>query len=67
MLKIGGEKEKILAAKREKITNLIFPKSNQNSIEKLPDEIKEGINFYFAETYEEVYQILFKEWFCEFL
>lgn len=31
-MKIGGEKEKILGAKREKITQLIFPKQNQEAV-----------------------------------
>lgn len=32
VLKIGGEKEKILAAQREKISHLIFPIGNKNAV-----------------------------------
>jgi ATP-dependent Lon protease len=43
ILKIGGVKEKVLAAKREKVTNLIFPISNKIDIDDLSDHIKSGL------------------------
>jgi ATP-dependent Lon protease, bacterial type len=60
VLKIGGVKEKILAAKREGITELIFPKSNKEDIEELPKYITEGMTMHFVETYDEVFKILFE-------
>ena len=59
VLKIGGVKEKILAAKREGIKELIFPKSNQDDILDLKPYITEGMKIHYAETYDQVYQILF--------
>jgi ATP-dependent Lon protease len=36
VLPIGGVKEKIMAASREGVDKLIFPKLNENDIKKLP-------------------------------
>ena len=60
ILKIGGVKEKILAAKREGINELIFPLSNKDDVEDLKSYITEGIKLNYAETYDDVYQILFE-------
>lgn len=40
VLPIGGQKEKILAARRENITKLIFPKGNEPDILDMGDDIK---------------------------
>jgi len=45
VLAIGGVKEKTMAATREGIRKLIFPKENQKDVERLPDYIKEGVEF----------------------
>ena len=52
VLKIGGVKEKTMAAVREGLTTLIFPKSNKADVERLPDYVKENVKFHFVETFE---------------
>jgi ATP-dependent Lon protease len=59
VLPIGGVKEKIMSAAREGLTTLIFPKANQRDVERLPNNIKQGITFHYAETYEEVFKVIF--------
>lgn len=61
VLAIGGVKEKTLAAAREGVKNLIFPKANQKDVERLPDFIKEGLTFHFVEEYPEVFKIVFPD------
>jgi len=61
ILKIGGVKEKVLAAKREKVTNLIFPLSNKIDIDDLSDQIKSGLKFNFVENFYEVIPLLFPD------
>ena len=61
MLKIGGVKEKVLAGKREGLTDLIFPEENKNNIDDLKDYIKEGVNFHLASNYEQVADIIFED------
>ena len=52
VLKIGGVKEKTMAAVREGLTTLIFPKANQADVERLPAQIKGDVKFHFVETYD---------------
>ncbi|MBF0286819.1 MAG: endopeptidase La [SAR324 cluster bacterium] len=59
VMPIGGVKEKLLAAKRAKIANVIFPDENRMDFEELEDHIKEGITVHFAETFEQVRKICF--------
>ena len=59
VLPIGGVREKIIAAKRNGIKELILPASNQGDFDELPAYIKKGITAHFADTYQDVAAILF--------
>jgi ATP-dependent Lon protease len=60
VLPVGGIKEKIIAARRSNIREIILPKGCIPEFKMLPDHIKEGIDFHFAEKYKEVFRIVFK-------
>lgn len=60
VLPIGGVKEKLVAAKRSGLKQLIFPRENARDFDELPTHIKEGIIIHFVEQYDEVYKIAFK-------
>jgi len=61
VLKIGGVKEKTMAASREGLKNLIFPMANKKDVERLPDYIKNGITFHFVEEYIDLFKIVYPE------
>ncbi len=54
VLPIGGVKEKVLAARRAGITNVILPKANQKDLRDLPEEVRKQMQFTFVERIEEV-------------
>ena len=59
VLAVGGIREKVIAAKREGINNLILPKAVEGRFEKLPKHIKQGLKVNFVSHFSEVYQLLF--------
>ena len=59
VLAIGGIREKTIAARRMGIFNIICPKANEGDVKELPPEVKEGVNFYFAENYDDVASLIF--------
>jgi ATP-dependent Lon protease len=59
VLPVGGIREKVIAARRSKIMELILPFDNQRDVKELPDYIKEGITFHFAEKYKDVFKVIF--------
>ncbi len=59
VLPVGGIKEKIIAARRTGINEIILPDGCSSEFKKLPDHIKEGIKFHFAKKYKDVYKIVF--------
>jgi len=59
VLPVGGIREKVIAARRVRIHELILPEANQGDVEELPDYIKDGLTVHFAATYEEVAAIAF--------
>ena len=59
VLPIGGLKEKVLAAKRENITQIIVPKENTRDWDELPSYLKKGVHVHFVEDYKQVYQLVF--------
>ncbi len=54
VLPIGGLKEKILAAKRAKLSTVILPKRNKKDLEEIPKHLLRGIQLVFAETMDDV-------------
>ncbi|MBS3751832.1 MAG: endopeptidase La [Anaerolineales bacterium] len=54
VLPVGGIKEKVLAAYRAGSKTVILPKRNQTDLEEIPEEVREAIDFIFAETIEDV-------------
>ena len=60
VLPIGGVREKVIAARRQKINELILPESNRGNFEELPDYLKDGITAHFASHYRDVAKVLFQ-------
>lgn len=54
VLKIGGLKEKILAAHRARIRHIIIPQDNADELEEIPADIRKEMNFTLVETVDEV-------------
>jgi ATP-dependent Lon protease len=54
VLPVGGIKEKVLAAHRSGLKTVILPERNEADLEELPEEVREEINFIFAETINDV-------------
>ncbi len=61
VLPVGGIREKVIAARRIGIHELILPQANQGDFEELPDYIKEGITVSFASHYRDVARVVFGE------
>ena len=57
---VGGIKEKILAAKRAGITELILSDENRKDIEEIKPEYLEGLKFNFVTTNDEVLNLALK-------
>jgi len=61
VLPVGGIKEKIIAARRTGLNEIILPEDCMSDFKKLPEHIKEGIKFHFAKKYKDVFGIVFKK------
>lgn len=61
VLPIGGVREKVIAARRLRIMELILPEANRGDFEELPDYIRDGVTAHFVKHYREVVPILFGE------
>ncbi|TFH41394.1 MAG: endopeptidase La [Chrysiogenales bacterium] len=57
---VGGIKEKIIAAKKANLKEIIIPRDNNKDLDDIPDYIKKGISFHLVEQVEEVINIAFK-------
>lgn len=61
MLQVGGIKEKVLAAYRNKISTVLLPENNRKDIKELPKEVFDEINFIFTNSIKEAILHLFPE------
>jgi len=57
VLPIGGVKEKVLAAHRAGIKNLILPKDNEKDLADIPKNVLDTLNVYMVQTMDEVLRI----------
>ena len=56
VLPVGGIKEKILAAKRAGITDIMLCKENEKDIKQIPEIYVKGVTFHYVENVEDVWQ-----------
>ena len=61
VLPIGGLREKVIAARRVGIFDLIIPIGNEGDVKELPEHVRSGVTFYFADKYEDVAYTLFSQ------
>jgi len=61
VLPVGGIKEKVLAAKRAGIKEVILPEKNKKDMEEIPGDGKEGLQFHFVNTLEEAINFAFTQ------
>jgi ATP-dependent Lon protease len=57
VLPVGGIKEKVLAAHRAGIKQIILPKWNEKDLGEVPKKVRKAIRFHFVETMDEVLKI----------
>ena len=62
VLPVGGIKEKVLAARRAGVIQLILPKANRKDLREVPEEVREEMVFTFVDTIEEVLPVALQEW-----
>ena len=58
VLKIGGLKQKLIAAKINNIDTIFIPKENINDLEEIDDIIKKDLNIILVDNYIEIYNYL---------
>ncbi len=61
VLPVGGIKEKILAAKRANIKEIILCKDNRKDVEEIKEEYIKGLTFHYVDKMEEVLKIALLE------
>jgi ATP-dependent Lon protease len=54
VLPVGGVKEKMLAAKRAKITDVVLSVENRKDIEDIKEKYREGLTFHYVDEMIEV-------------
>ena len=59
VLPIGGLKEKVVAARRNKIKTIIIPVQNQRDLDEIPEHVRKGITFHTVDKLEEVLDLAF--------
>lgn len=59
VLKIGGVREKVVAARRVDVTTILLPDENRHDWEELEPYLKTGITPHFVKTFDDVVAVAF--------
>jgi len=54
VLPIGGVKQKVLAAHRSGVTEVVLPRRNEDDIDDVPEKVREAMTFHIADTMDQV-------------
>ena len=60
VLPVGGIREKVIAAKRAGVKEIILPADNERDYDEIPDYVTKGLKVHFATSYTDVAAICFK-------
>lgn len=58
VLPIGGLKEKVIAAKRNRIRKIIIPTGNESDISEIPERVRNGLTFFPVRTMDDVIEVI---------
>jgi ATP-dependent Lon protease len=61
VLPIGGVKQKVLAAHRAGLKEVILPKRNEGDLDDVPDQVREEMTFHVVETIDDVLSVALSE------
>jgi ATP-dependent Lon protease len=61
VLPIGGLKEKVLAALRADIPNIIIPQDNEKDLSEIPPEIKKKLSFHLVDNMDKVLELAIRQ------
>jgi ATP-dependent Lon protease len=61
VLPVGGVKEKVLAARRARVTRVILPHLNRRDMDEIPKELFGEMTFVFVENVRDVFREALKE------
>ncbi len=61
VLPVGGIKEKVLAAIRAGIKEIVLPALNEKDVVEIPDKVKEGIRFHLVQDIKEALGLLLEK------
>lgn len=61
VLPVGGVKEKVLAARRARVTTIILPQQNRRDLDEVPKELFKDIRFVFVDHMRQVFREALKE------
>lgn len=57
VLPIGGVKEKVMAAHRAGLSDVILPLDNERDLDEVPDEVKNALKFHLVETIDDALKL----------
>ena len=57
---IGGVREKLIAARRAGIREILLPEDNRGEFEEVPEHVRKGFKIHFVSRFEDVVPLLFK-------
>jgi len=58
---IGGVREKLVAARRAGIKEIILPEDNRGEFDEVPEHVRKGLAIHFASRFSDVVPLLFHE------
>ncbi len=61
ILPIGGIQEKIIAARRVKVMEVVLPEENRSDYEELQDHLKEDLTIHFVDHFNDLLKVAFRE------
>jgi ATP-dependent Lon protease len=59
VLPVGGVRDKILAARRVGIREIILPTFNESAVGEVPRQLRKGLKFHFVDRFREVFELAF--------
>ena len=61
VLSVGGIKEKVMAARRANVNELILPADNRRDFDSLPQQLRENITIHFASNFQDIVSVAFTQ------